>query len=936
VVGRPMERPPSALHGLLAGISNAALARFARSLQRQPAPTATLTLSPDALATFGIALPELAIEGPLPAGTVRESHGVTVRQVDAQHAEIEYGESWVRIAADPTDRYAYSIGPPIEGPPKPPSPLGPLVGLPDPDAKPELAQRLVVVTATRPIVEERIDEAARVAPLAVHTRYVGPSEVPSPGIGLVPGLEVVEHTADDHAQLELEDSIVRIEVAGNAAAVAGDAKRARFAYWIDPEWTGLQATEKRVVIVAAPGVAVRTGSPGNAPVVRYGRTLVPEIVRVPHPKLVPEQGTRFGLEQFVDAETVDPDAPSTEPLLGPVPDSGQHTNKVDIGTGLAGVAIVHPWSGARLSLRPSDPDIGAAYAWQVLPPENGLPGEIRAIVGPGVDVELQEPVPQRLRDPYGATPTPRKGEAWVGEGLEEQSLELKLVEVVDPALVPVQGTPLNVEHFLRAGGRFREPDRHVWLGTNDLPSMLATAGFDLIVGAIPIIGPLYLIGQFAYTMATGHDWWGHDVDEGGKVLMGVGAAISLIPLVGGLGAVLRGGAKAAVIAEVAARWGTTTEELQAVLVRVGAATEGDDAAIVHRAMRAIERGSQFPEEDVPALERILAKVGAGHLGLEGIARSGIGRLDLALAAADAPLRSENYLANLMSAYRTTGEVPESLAVPLARSGQFGNAEEAQAAVQQALRDLARAEGVAASEPLIAEVASRAGEAMSRVQAAGLDVVPVARELAVSRPELVAEYERLVDERLPAVMRDVLSRQRATPNRTRLAQLRTQLDQLRRRVGDARQLTDAQRDLANQILRDARQAAEADWGNVRTAVWRRLRNPRRNPDLAAIEQQLRAAGDVQGPRTGALSVRTRGATGDLGFQEMNIEHRVRRSDNPWLYNDPENLLLTDAAQNQQYLESLRQQGSIWPSDAVEEFVVRFGLNDQGIDFGPRGR
>ena len=64
--------------------------------------------------------------------------------------------------------------------------------------------------------------------------------------------------------------------------------------------------------------------------------------------------------------------------------------------------------------------------------------------------------------------------------------------------------------------------------------------------------------------------------------------------------------------------------------------------------------------------------------------------------------------------------------------------------------------------------------------------------------------------------------------------------------------------------------------------------------------------------------------------------MRLSDNPWLAKQNRNILLTDAPQNQQYLEGLRQQGSVWPSDPVETFVVRHQLNDEGIDFSPATR
>jgi hypothetical protein len=45
---------------------------------------------------------------------------------------------------------------------------------------------------------------------------------------------------------------------------------------------------------------------------------------------------------------------------------------------------------------------------------------------------------------------------------------------------------------------------------------------------------------------------------------------------------------------------------------------------------------------------------------------------------------------------------------------------------------------------------------------------------------------------------------------------------------------------------------------------------------------------------------------------------------------------DAAQNQRYLESLRQYGGVWPTDVVEDFVIRYRLNSQGIDFRPGPR
>ncbi|MGW2826951.1 eCIS core domain-containing protein [Streptomyces sp. NPDC001443] len=215
-------------------------------------------------------------------------------------------------------------------------------------------------------------------------------------------------------------------------------------------------------------------------------------------------------------------------------------------------------------------------------------------------------------------------------------------------------------------------------------------------------------------------------------------------------------------------------------------------------------------------------------------------------------------------------------------------------------------------------------------AAATVISPQTRAPAVSRPALLAQYESVANSRMAAVVLDVLGRQRATAKRTRLTQLRQQFDQLRRQVGSG-PMTPAQRAAANAVLREARDLARDDFDNVRDAIWRRLRA---DPDLQRIEAQLQAAGDAA-PGGTALQVNTRTAAGTL-FQSLGVEHRTRLSDDPWRYNDPANLIVTDAAQNEQYLEALRRHGSIWPTGDVEDFVIRHRLNDQGVDFTPGTR
>ena len=210
------------------------------------------------------------------------------------------------------------------------------------------------------------------------------------------------------------------------------------------------------------------------------------------------------------------------------------------------------------------------------------------------------------------------------------------------------------------------------------------------------------------------------------------------------------------------------------------------------------------------------------------------------------------------------------------------------------------------------------------------ITPQTRNVRVANPELVARYEQAANQRLPAVVEQTLAAERATPGRARLAQLGTEFEVLRTEVGDAPQLTPQQRTRGNNILREARDLSRRDFSNLQGKVMKRLRT---DAVVQGIEDQLVAAGDAQANPTGTLRIKVVRADGSQSFEPFNLEHRVRLSDNPWLAKSGRNLILTDAPQNQQYLESLRQHGSVWPTDAVEGFVIRHGLNDQGISFAP---
>ncbi|MFJ9740532.1 DUF4157 domain-containing protein [Streptomyces sp. NPDC101166] len=217
--------------------------------------------------------------------------------------------------------------------------------------------------------------------------------------------------------------------------------------------------------------------------------------------------------------------------------------------------------------------------------------------------------------------------------------------------------------------------------------------------------------------------------------------------------------------------------------------------------------------------------------------------------------------------------------------------------------------------------------------APVTITPQTRYVQVANPNLVARYERIANERLPAVIDQTLAAERATPARTRLSHLGTEFDALRAEVGNAPSLTVQQRNRATGILREARDLARKDFGSLQEKVMRRLRA---DADLQAIEGRLVAAGDARLNPTGTLQIKVRRADGAERFEPLNLEHRVRLSDDPWAAKGNRNIILTDAPQNQQYLEGIRQQGSVWPTGGREAFVVRHKLNDEGVDFAPGSR
>ena len=909
-VASPLTPQPSVLADpmraavLSGGVSNAAFAALAAQ-STDPLDTGRIT-------------------GPASSGDVRTDGELVVEQIDEHTTEIQYGEFFVRISGGPGERYAFTVSPPIPSPPKPPTSgliASPFLSVPELEPLPQRAIRLTGTRGVRATTEQ--GGAARVPSLVLHETSVAlPEQVSAEPWAAA---DVWDFCGTTQAQIRLDTSLVLIDAGGAAASERPE--ESRFAYWIDPEWTGERGEEKHVAVAAAPGVTVdQEESRPLLTALDYGRRLVLDVVRVPHPAMVPEQGTRFTADELVGYEEFSPGDPGPWGVRG-----NDDEQRVVATTGLAGVTVEHPRTGSLLSLRPKDRAVGAAYAWEVLPPADLDGGQIRAVVGPGVEIELHEPLPPWLRsEGFGPSPEPLPGAARPGSGIEAEGVRVEIVEVDDAADVPVQGTPLNLEHYARRG-RSRAPDRHEWLDTSEFMTGMATTALDVGVGSIPVVGDLVDIGEFAIALMTDRDRWGQEVSTGDKVLMGIGAVIGLIPFLGGVGAALRAGAKAGMqIADAARRWGKSPEQLELVLMAVRKSVSPEDAPLVRRALR----GAELEGDELALLEILVARVGSSAPLMR--FRSGAAALSTLDPLAEIGASGRRALANgayldmLTASVRSGGGIPPQFLAPLAAEGAFASADEASAALRQALRDRARDADAALDAAFVEHIADDAADTLIGM----LEKTPQTRRVSVSRPGVLARYEELANAKMSGIVSEVLAKQRSTPTRKRLEELREEFAALREQVDEGAELTPAQRTQALEILAEARDKARADFDNVRNSINGRLR---KDEDLRELEAKLRAAGDVTDDAGGGLRVRTTTDAGDIKFEPLNIEHRVRLSDNPWAYNQYENLLVTDAAQNQQFLEALRKHGGIWPTDDTERFVITHGLHDQkGVDFRPGAR
>lgn len=580
--------------------------------------------SPGLSATTGLTA-DTAVVAPLEAGGRADDAGVSVIQPDARTTLFDYGPYELRVQAqEAAARYAAYLEPAPDLPPRAAPQVGDLV-MPEPPPPPP--QRAVRVAATHGVRVQRTPASTLEdgsPELVVQQRWVASDQYLDPMTEMVIGPWVREVQQGDGAvQLELDKSAIRI----SPPSSRGQAVRSwavhtapRFAYWIEPEWTGAMRTERIVVVVTSPGVQVEQLELSRSLATQdYGRSLMLQLVRVPHPGLVPPQGTAIDPDSFVGEQPIE------DVTMGLPPLPGSQPPPVRAERGFSGNVSIRHRSGATISIAANTQELssayGAAFAWEVV---TGTPtgDEIRIAAGPGTVVAVGEPIPAGMTG-HGAVSSTEMRDVPAGRGLDSAGLSIRIVSLPHADLVPMQGTPLNLEYLVSQGGWYREADHHEWLGLNDLPYELSATALDTGLSMIPVFGFFYLAGEFAYGLATGRDFYGRELSGLDLAFLGVGAVMELIPLVGPLimrfaGTAVRAGEAAVRIAEAAARVGLSEERLEQVMWRLYRVSAADDVEVVGRVTEALSKGRDIPVKDIDRISGLLRRLGANE---EALARS---------------------------------------------------------------------------------------------------------------------------------------------------------------------------------------------------------------------------------------------------------------------------------------------------------------------------
>lgn len=520
-----------------------------------------------------------AISGPLASGKTVRSGDLVVQQIGVGHTLISLQGSTLEISSDRHrgERYTFYV-------------------------EPQRAsdQRVVRIASTYGVaVTEKPNTHASVQLVCHQSRSSDPdtlSVAPRAHIGQDIAMRYDAPRSQGQPALPTDNEFttgvtyagrklvgVTLEIDGKGIEIdASLPAGARFAYDLAPDWSGPNGTERAVRIIATPGVRVIPYSrpPGDPPVT-YGRKPVAEVIYVQNPRLVPAHGQKIHPSGFLTMQA----------HIGTNP--RDRRSSLMVTTGRSGVTVREVVTGSVLRLH-DDTQAGALFAYQILTPAQqgvgGVTTKIRVLAGPGAKVEVYEP---RIRPMLGADEIDSFG---------DMNVELELYRTADATRIPAQGAALTT-HFLSSVGKRSSPDARHW-GTPTTGQTVALAVADSSLSAIPGVGDAADFAELGRAVLTGKDRHNRPVSTVDVCIMGIAA---ILPIIGpsALRTVSRGARGATAIA---ARFGRTMDEMDALLVRASMLTPQDRAAI-GRINRALRTGTRVDTTDLRHVRESLDQLG---------------------------------------------------------------------------------------------------------------------------------------------------------------------------------------------------------------------------------------------------------------------------------------------------------------------------------------
>jgi hypothetical protein len=522
-------------------------------------PSGSLTPFAGREAAGSEALPGLsdgAVEGPSGGGSYREQGPLSILDSD-DGTMVSLGRSYVRIYGKP-EEYLYRL---------------------QPQTSPH--QRVLQVTATHDVHIEAHRDLSEAVELVHHVRLAPVSELAvlrSKLDGAPMALRMPEISASGDRWR------VTLRMGRSAIHVTALAAESRFAYYVDPSWSG---NVRAVHIVATPGVRVDevATTPSNG--FDDQRVLVANTLYVQDPALVPLQGEPIDPSRYLELSRHD-NLP-----VGLTP-SKDNKAAFTVARGGSSITVRDLDSGATLTIRAADPTMGARFLHRV------QGDELLALVSKETRIEVTQLGTRGDDELEGAPP------------LDFRQVRFSIYQVDREDNFPQADVPLTQE-VLERYGHPRDPDVVHWGKTaKSEEQQAAEMLLDLSLGFLPWSGDILDVLDARAALVRGTDKWGNPLSTGERLAVLLAALLPLVTT----GAVLAGKtvsrgirtARATRVLSLAERIGRTDAELQSLLAQLRR-MPGEGWATARRIEQAVAVGEVVDPADVVLLEKHLSQAG---------------------------------------------------------------------------------------------------------------------------------------------------------------------------------------------------------------------------------------------------------------------------------------------------------------------------------------